>query len=218
MRGAVDGAYEKIVQVMFESLQQMAKMSDVGGAKDGEEDKGVLNFHVILIGASFLSPFPSCCRAASRSCLIRDRQRLTSEFPISMIIVFFLEMPFLSCREYALFHRGDFSTGTGCYAGLFASCPSHVRRKSWGVCEVGDASADGQNFGKFSFFFLICTLGADRRGALAAGFVYRGRGLRSVRTFPSRRPTHAESAVLTRVGRHLILTYLASLLGLFRWD
>lgn len=44
IRASVDGAYEKIVQTMFESLKQMAKM-------DGEgEDKGQLNFHVILIG------------------------------------------------------------------------------------------------------------------------------------------------------------------------
>ncbi|KAF9270059.1 hypothetical protein L218DRAFT_888394 [Marasmius fiardii PR-910] len=43
VRMSVDAAYEKIVQTMFESLKQMAKM-------DGEgEDKGQLNYHVILI-------------------------------------------------------------------------------------------------------------------------------------------------------------------------
>jgi len=43
---SVDAAYERIVDTMFESLKQMAKM-------DGEgEDKGQLNYHVILIGAS----------------------------------------------------------------------------------------------------------------------------------------------------------------------
>ncbi|KAJ7293415.1 exocyst complex component Sec3-domain-containing protein [Mycena rebaudengoi] len=43
IRATVDAAYERIVQSMFESLKQMAKM-------DGEgEDKGQLNFHVILI-------------------------------------------------------------------------------------------------------------------------------------------------------------------------
>ncbi|KAF7301154.1 Sec3-PIP2-bind domain-containing protein [Mycena indigotica] len=43
VRGTVDAAYDRIVQSMFESLKQMAKM-------DGEgEDKGQLNFHVILI-------------------------------------------------------------------------------------------------------------------------------------------------------------------------
>ncbi|KAJ7099628.1 exocyst complex component Sec3-domain-containing protein [Mycena crocata] len=43
IRATVDAAYDRIVQSMFESLKQMAKM-------DGEgEDKGQLNFHVILI-------------------------------------------------------------------------------------------------------------------------------------------------------------------------
>ncbi|KAF8078783.1 exocyst complex component, sec3 subunit [Lyophyllum atratum] len=43
IRSSVDAAYEKIVQSIFDSLKQMAKM-------DGEgEDKGQLNYHVILI-------------------------------------------------------------------------------------------------------------------------------------------------------------------------
>ncbi|GLB35990.1 putative exocyst complex component SEC3 N-terminal PIP2 binding PH [Lyophyllum shimeji] len=43
IRTSVDAAYEKIVQSIFDSLKQMAKM-------DGEgEDKGQLNYHVILI-------------------------------------------------------------------------------------------------------------------------------------------------------------------------
>ncbi|KAJ7932567.1 exocyst complex component sec3 subunit [Mycena leptocephala] len=43
IRATVDTAYDRIVQSMFESLKQMAKM-------DGEgEDKGQLNFHVILV-------------------------------------------------------------------------------------------------------------------------------------------------------------------------
>lgn len=44
IRTSVDSAYEKIVQTMFDSLKQIAKL-------DGEgEDKGQLNYHVILIG------------------------------------------------------------------------------------------------------------------------------------------------------------------------
>ena len=44
IRQIVDAAYDKIVQAMFSALKQMAKM-------DGEgEDKGQLNYHVILIG------------------------------------------------------------------------------------------------------------------------------------------------------------------------
>ncbi|KAG6911564.1 hypothetical protein DXG01_011866 [Tephrocybe rancida] len=43
IRASVDAAYERIVQSIFDSLKQMAKM-------DGEgEDKGQLNYHVILI-------------------------------------------------------------------------------------------------------------------------------------------------------------------------
>jgi len=44
IRGNVDAAYERIVQSMFDCLKQMAKL-------DGEqgEDKGQLNYHVILI-------------------------------------------------------------------------------------------------------------------------------------------------------------------------
>lgn len=44
IRQSVDAAYDRIVKAMFESLKRMAKM-------DGEgEDKGQLNYHVILIG------------------------------------------------------------------------------------------------------------------------------------------------------------------------
>jgi hypothetical protein len=44
IRISVDSAYEKMANVMFESLKQMAKV-------DGEgEDKGQLNHHIVLIG------------------------------------------------------------------------------------------------------------------------------------------------------------------------
>ena len=45
IRQSVDAAYDKIVQAMFDALKQMAKMSG------DEEDKGQLNYHVILIGS-----------------------------------------------------------------------------------------------------------------------------------------------------------------------
>ena len=49
IRQNVDAAYDRIVKAMFESLKRMAKL-------DGEgEDKGQLNYHVILIGASTTS-------------------------------------------------------------------------------------------------------------------------------------------------------------------
>ena len=52
IRNSVDAAYDRIVQSMFDSLKQMAKL-------DGEgEDKGQLNYHVILIGERDLSYEP----------------------------------------------------------------------------------------------------------------------------------------------------------------
>lgn len=47
IRTNVDAAYEKIVQSMFDSLKQIAKLEGEG------EDKGQLNYHVILIGMFF---------------------------------------------------------------------------------------------------------------------------------------------------------------------
>lgn len=50
IRATVDASYEKIANVMFESLQQLAKMDGAEGL--AHEDKGQLNYHVILIGTS----------------------------------------------------------------------------------------------------------------------------------------------------------------------
>jgi len=47
IRTNVDSAYEKIIQTMFDSLKQIAKLEGEG------EDKGKLNYHVILIGSVF---------------------------------------------------------------------------------------------------------------------------------------------------------------------
>ena len=44
IRQSVGGAYEKIVQTMFASLKHMAKMNGE------DEDKGQMNYHVILTG------------------------------------------------------------------------------------------------------------------------------------------------------------------------
>jgi hypothetical protein len=51
IRQSVDGAYARIVQSMFDSLKQMAKMNGE------DEDKGQLNYHVILIGKFSLPSF-----------------------------------------------------------------------------------------------------------------------------------------------------------------
>jgi len=55
IRQNVDVAYDRIVKAMFECLKRMAKMEGDG------EDKGQLNYHVILIGASFASDFAVSC-------------------------------------------------------------------------------------------------------------------------------------------------------------
>lgn len=58
IRQSVDGAYARIVQSMFDSLKHMAKMNGEG------EDKGQLNYHVILIG-KFI--FPSYYQGFNRT-------------------------------------------------------------------------------------------------------------------------------------------------------
>ncbi|EJU00131.1 hypothetical protein DACRYDRAFT_101160 [Dacryopinax primogenitus] len=47
IRNKVDGSYERLVTSMFECLQQMAKLD--GGDSQAAEDKGQLNYHVIMI-------------------------------------------------------------------------------------------------------------------------------------------------------------------------
>lgn len=63
MRQNVDMAYDRIVKAMFESLKRMAKL-------DGEgEDKGQLNYHVILIGASTMFDFRCSSCPSDGRCL-----------------------------------------------------------------------------------------------------------------------------------------------------
>ncbi|KAG9013462.1 hypothetical protein FRB94_002536 [Tulasnella sp. JGI-2019a] len=47
VRNTVDTAYDSIIQAMFDSLQQMAKMD--GAEAQASEDKGMLNYHVTFI-------------------------------------------------------------------------------------------------------------------------------------------------------------------------
>ena len=70
IRTSVDNAYEKIVQSMFDGLKQMAKM-------DGEgEDKGQLNYHIILIGALHLICYVwHRLRLGRKYALLRGRDR-----------------------------------------------------------------------------------------------------------------------------------------------
>jgi hypothetical protein len=48
IRGRVNDAYDKVITSVFGTLQQIAKM-DRGDAQ-AVEDKGQLNYHVIMIG------------------------------------------------------------------------------------------------------------------------------------------------------------------------
>ena len=48
IRGRVNNIYEKLVNSVFGSLQQLAKMDRGDGL--AAEDKGQLNYHVIMIG------------------------------------------------------------------------------------------------------------------------------------------------------------------------
>jgi hypothetical protein len=48
IRSKVNGIYERIANAIFGSLQQLAKMDRAEG--QAAEDKGQLNYHVIMIG------------------------------------------------------------------------------------------------------------------------------------------------------------------------
>jgi hypothetical protein len=72
IRSVVDGSYERIANAMFDSLQSMARMD--GGAEGlAPEDKGQLNYHVILIGV-FL--FLGLNAVVGGSCSLRTAVRL----------------------------------------------------------------------------------------------------------------------------------------------
>lgn len=66
VRATVDTAYERIVQSMFDSLKQMAKMEGGEG-----EDKGQLNYHVELVGESCAVPwiFDAVYKLSQRICI-----------------------------------------------------------------------------------------------------------------------------------------------------
>ena len=48
IRDRVNSAYERIINSVFGSLQQLAKMDRGDG--QAAEDKGQLNYHIIMIG------------------------------------------------------------------------------------------------------------------------------------------------------------------------
>jgi len=63
IRQSVDGAYDRIVHAMFDSLKHMAKVSGE------EEDKGQLNYHVILLG-TYVRQFRTDVSLMRTSCML----------------------------------------------------------------------------------------------------------------------------------------------------
>ena len=74
IRGNMDAAYERIVDAMFDVLQQMAKLEGEGEDKD----KSQLNYHVVLIGKG--GDLDSICGNSSRVTNSENMHSLVVEF------------------------------------------------------------------------------------------------------------------------------------------
>ncbi|CAE6420393.1 unnamed protein product [Rhizoctonia solani] len=98
IRKTVDGAYERIVQAMFEALQQMAKM-DGTEAKD-PDDKGVLNYHVIMIENMhhFVADMTQLELGAVRAFVTRAEDIYSRE--LSAYVTFVLRRPMAKIIDY----------------------------------------------------------------------------------------------------------------------
>ncbi|KZT33260.1 hypothetical protein SISSUDRAFT_1054465 [Sistotremastrum suecicum HHB10207 ss-3] len=94
VRTSVDAAYEKIIHAMFEALQQMAKM-------DGEgEDKGQLNFHVILIENMHFFLTESDVQELVSMVPFNKRAQRTYEENLDAYIKLVLRRPFAKLFDY----------------------------------------------------------------------------------------------------------------------
>lgn len=99
IRQATDGYYERISRTMFDALQAMAKMSSGGvsaGVAGGDEDKGQLNHHVILIEnmhhlISALNS-PNRSRTAALSPLVRRAEAIYGD-SLAAYVHFVLRRP-----------------------------------------------------------------------------------------------------------------------------
>ncbi|CAE6462215.1 unnamed protein product [Rhizoctonia solani] len=98
IRKTVDGAYERIVQAMFEALQQMAKM-DGTEAKD-PDDKGILNYHVIMIENMhhFVADMTQLELGAVRAFVTRAEDIYSRE--LSAYVTFVLRRPMAKIIDY----------------------------------------------------------------------------------------------------------------------
>ncbi|CAE6412634.1 unnamed protein product [Rhizoctonia solani] len=98
IRKTVDAAYERIVQAMFEALQQMAKM-DGTEAKD-PDDKGMLNYHVIMIENMhhFVADMTQLNLGAVRAFVARAEETYDRELSAYVILV--LRRPMAKMIDY----------------------------------------------------------------------------------------------------------------------
>lgn len=94
IRANVDLAYEKIVHTMFESLKQMAKL-------DGEgEDKGQLNYHVILIeNMHHFVAETAQLEISSVAVFLKQAERIYDE-NLSAYVKIVLRRPFTKILDY----------------------------------------------------------------------------------------------------------------------
>ncbi|KAI0961988.1 hypothetical protein AcW1_000916 [Taiwanofungus camphoratus] len=94
IRQTVDAAYDKIVQAMFDALKQMAKM-------DGEgEDKGQLNYHVILIeNMHYFVAEISQLQIGSVAVFLKRAETIYDE-NLSAYVKIVLRRPFLKIIDY----------------------------------------------------------------------------------------------------------------------
>ncbi len=74
IRQKVNGIYERIIGSVFGCLQQLAKMDRADG--QAAEDKGLLNYHVIMIG-EFLVVFQGSLGSSCTSSLTTETRQKT---------------------------------------------------------------------------------------------------------------------------------------------
>ncbi|KAG9118905.1 hypothetical protein FRC07_006334 [Ceratobasidium sp. 392] len=100
IRRTVDASYERIVQAMFEALQQMAKMDGTDGKDKDPDDKGVLNYHVIMIENMhhFVADMTQLELGAVRAFVSRAEEIYDRE--LSAYVTFVLRRPMAKIIDY----------------------------------------------------------------------------------------------------------------------
>ncbi|KAG8792705.1 hypothetical protein FRC12_005162 [Ceratobasidium sp. 428] len=100
IRQTVDTSYERIVQAMFEALQQMAKMDGADGKDKDLDDKGILNYHVIMIENMhhFVADMTQLELGAVRAFVSRAEEIYDHE--LSAYVTFVLRRPMAKIIDY----------------------------------------------------------------------------------------------------------------------